>query len=224
MKAHVILSGCGVYDGSEIQESVLALLALQQFGFEYQCWAPNMPQHHVINHLTGEEMPEVRNVLTETARIARGQVMDLADFSAENCDLLLLPGGFGAAKNLSDWAFLGAQGTIHPMVAKAIQHVHALGKPIVALCMAPVLLAHALGNLQPNISLGQDGNESPYDIASIHEGAEFLGAKTAEVPAGEIWVDANLKLICGPCYMMNTNISEVYTTIMKSVEQAKSWL
>lgn len=224
MKAHVILSGCGVFDGSEVQESVLSFLALQQFGFDYVCWAPNMPQHHVINHLTGEEMPEVRNVQVEAARIARGQVNDLADFSVEELDLLLLPGGFGAAKNLSDWAFLGAQGTIHPEVEKAIQQTHAQGKPIVALCMAPVLLAHALGRLQPNLSLGQSGKDSPYDIASIHEGVNGLGAIAAEIPAGEIWVDAHLKLICGPCYMMNTSISEVYTTILKSVEQAKAWL
>ena len=224
MKASVLLSGCGVYDGSEIHESVLALLALQQQGFECSCWAPNAVQFHVVNHVNGEEMPESRQVLVESARIARGQIADLADFSAENADLLLIPGGFGAAKNLSDWAVHGPSGSIHADVAKAIQAIHAAGKPIVALCMAPVLLAHALGAHTPQLSLGQHGEGSPYDIAGVHAGVELLGAKAGEVPFGDIWVDEINKLVCGPCYMMHATLVEVHDAIQKAVAKAKAWL
>lgn len=224
MKASVLLSGCGVYDGSEIHESVLALLALQQHGFDCSCWAPNLVQFHVVNHLNGQEMPESRQVLLESARIARGQIADLADFSAENADLLLIPGGFGAAKNLSDWAIHGPSGSIQADVAKAIQAMHSAGKPIVALCMAPVLLAHALGAHKPQLSLGQHGEGSPYDIAGIHAGIELLGAKAGQVFSGDIWVDEPNKLVCGPCYMMHANLVEVHNTIQKAVAKAKSWL
>jgi enhancing lycopene biosynthesis protein 2 len=223
MKASVILSGCGVYDGCEIQEAVLAFLALQQHGFEYDCWAPNRVQFHVVNHLTGEEMPESRNVLVESARIARGQVNDLAEFLPV-ADLLVIPGGFGAAKNLSDWAVHGPSGCIQPEVGHAIRSMHAAGKPIVALCMAPVLLAHALGHYAPELSLGQSGEGSPYDIAGIHAGAELLGAKTSETPLGDIWADEINKLVCGPCYMMHASLLEVHGTIQKAVAKAKSWI
>jgi len=224
MKASIILSGCGVYDGSEIHESVLALLALQQHGFNCTCWAPDIAQFHVVNHISGQEMPESRNVLTESARIARGQVSDLARFLSDTADLLLIPGGFGAAKNLSDWAVQGSSGRIQPEVAKAIRGMHAAGKPIVALCMAPVLLAHALGQYAPQLSLGQVGDGSPYDIAAIHAGVEQLGAVAKETPLGDIWVDEKNKLVCGPCYMMHASLVEVHNTIQKAVSMAKSWI
>ncbi|HCF0543424.1 TPA: isoprenoid biosynthesis glyoxalase ElbB [Pseudomonas aeruginosa] len=115
-KVAVILSGCGVYDGAEIHESVITLLRLSQRGAEAQCFAPNIAQHHVVNHLTGEEMPESRNVLVESARIARGEVKDLREARAEDYDALIVPGGFGAAKNLSDFAINGAQCQVQPDV------------------------------------------------------------------------------------------------------------
>jgi len=224
MKASVILSGCGVYDGSEIQESVLALLALQQQGFDCRFWAPDILQFHVVNHLNGQEMPESRRVLVESARIARGQVDDLAQFSPEMADLLLIPGGFGAAKNLSDWAVQGPSGYINPEVSKAIRSMYTAGKPIVALCMAPVLLAHALGQYRPKLSLGQAGGGSPFDITGIHAGVESLGAISSEVPLGGIWVDETNKLVCAPCYMMHASLVEVHDAIQKAVAKARTWI
>lgn len=139
-KIAVILSGSGVFDGAEIHESVLALLAIEQEGASWHCFAPNMDQHHVINHLTGEEMAETRNVLTEAARIARGQIDDLASLDPSQYDALLLPGGFGAAKNLSDFAFKGSECTIHPEVKRVCQKFAEEEKPAGYLCIAPAMI------------------------------------------------------------------------------------
>src|SRR5690606_34699448 len=129
-KVAVILSGCGVYDGSEIYESVITLLRLDQRGAVVQCFAPNVAQLHVINHLTGEEMPESRNVLTEAARLARGEIKDLREARAEDFDALIMPGGFGAAKNLSDFASQGANCQVLPDVLSVAQAFAQAGKPV----------------------------------------------------------------------------------------------
>ena len=113
-KIAVILSGCGVYDGAEVHESVITLLRLDQRGAQVQCFAPDIPQLHVVNHLTGEEMPESRNVLVESARIARGEVKDIKQANAEEFDALIVPGGFGAAKNLSAFDVKGAECSVNP--------------------------------------------------------------------------------------------------------------
>ncbi|MFP4387110.1 MAG: isoprenoid biosynthesis glyoxalase ElbB, partial [Alphaproteobacteria bacterium] len=137
----VILSGCGVYDGSEIHEATLSLLALDQAGAHVQCFAPDMEQMHVINHISGEETEEKRNVLVESARIARGKIKPLTEFTADSYDAVLLPGGFGAAKNLCDFAVLGAECAVNEQAAEALRSMHKKGKPIAALCIAPVILA-----------------------------------------------------------------------------------
>ncbi|WP_287810927.1 isoprenoid biosynthesis glyoxalase ElbB, partial [Pseudomonas sp.] len=129
-KVAVILSGCGVYDGAEIHESVLTLLRLNQRGAQVQCFAPNIDQMHVINHLTGEEMPETRNVLVESARIARGEVKDLADADVDHFDALVVPGGFGAAKNLSNFATQGAACTVNPQLLALAEAFAEAGKPV----------------------------------------------------------------------------------------------
>lgn len=119
-KVAVVLSGCGVFDGSEIHEATSTLIALSMRGIAYQCFAPNIPQHQVINHLTGEEMNESRNVLVESARIARGDIKDLGDFSAEEYDAVIFPGGFGVAKNLCNLAFDGAACEVNEEIRKVI--------------------------------------------------------------------------------------------------------
>src|SRR5690606_4356688 len=141
----VILSGCGVYDGAEIHESVITLLRLDQRGARVQCFAPNVAQMHVINHLTGEEMPESRNVLTEAARIARGDVLDVRELKAEQFDALILPGGFGVAKNLSSFGVAGADCSVHPDVLAAAQAFANAGKPLGLICIAPALAARIYG-------------------------------------------------------------------------------
>ena len=136
-KVGVLLSGCGVFDGSEIHEAVLTLLTLDRAGAEIVCMAPNMDQAHVINHLTQEVMNEKRNVLVESARIARGEIKDLQEVQAPDIDALIIPGGFGAAKNLSDFAFKGTAATVHPEVERLLNDMVAAGKPVGAICIAP---------------------------------------------------------------------------------------
>jgi enhancing lycopene biosynthesis protein 2 len=219
MKFAVILSGSGVYDGSEIQESVLTLLAIAQRGYSYEIFAPDRPQHHVINHITGQEMNESRNVLIESARIARGNIRDIKEYNPAEFGALFLPGGFGAAKNLSSWAFEGPDGSVESGTANAIIKTHALGKPICALCIAPAVLAKAFQNsgIQVTLSVGTDAEPSPYDITAISEGLTKTGAKVAMVSVHEISIDHENKIITAPCYMMNADIFDVYANIQQAV-------
>ena len=147
-KIAVVLSGCGVFDGAEIHESVLTLLAINRQGGEYQCFAPDVPQAHVIDHRSGKETGETRNVLTESARIARGKIEDLAAFRAEDYDALMFPGGFGAAKNLSSFAFDGPDCIVQKDVSAAIAAMRAAGKPIGALCISPAIMAKVMGDVE----------------------------------------------------------------------------
>jgi enhancing lycopene biosynthesis protein 2 len=223
MKAAVFLSGCGVYDGAEIQESVLTLLSLKQNGFDYQCFAPDVAQHHVINHRTGEEMAESRNVLTEAARIARGEIKPLAEFSAANFDAVVMPGGFGVAKNFSKWAFDGPQGEILPEVAQALRDTIAAKKAIAALCMAPTTLARAIGPAGPALTLtvGTAAQASPYPIADISGGMAMLGMHTAACSADQVCVDTINRVVTVPCYMMAADIVTVARGIAAGMEALK---
>lgn len=195
----VLLSGCGVYDGAEIHEATLSLLAIARQGCSYEIFAPDINQHHVINHITGKEMDETRNVLVESARIARGQIKDLKEFNPAQFDGLLLPGGFGAAKNLSTWAFDGAGATILPEVEKAIKGMISLKKPVGALCISPVIVAKVLGNVQLTI-----GNDS-----DTIEAIETLGARHVIASHGEVVIDSNYKVVTTPCYMLDATISQI---------------
>ena len=195
----VILSGCGVYDGAEIHEAVLTLLAIVRHGGSYQCYAPNIPQHHVIDHRTGQEMAETRNVLTESARIARGNIRDLATFAAGEVDALILPGGFGAAKNLSNFAFSGADCTVEISLLRAVQAMVDAGKPVGALCIAPAVLARILGDV--DVTIGQDAGTA----AAI----EQMGARHVPTSHGEIVIDQRRKVVTSPCYMLDANIAQI---------------
>lgn len=223
MKAAVFLSGCGVYDGAEIQESVLALLSLKQNGFDYQCFAPDVAQHHVINHRSGEEMAETRNVLTEAARIARGEIKPITEFSAADFDAVVLPGGFGVAKNFSQWAFEGPQGTIQPDVARALRETVAARKAIAALCMAPTTLARAIGRDGPALTLtvGTAAEASPYPIADIAGGISSLGMTAAACSAAEPCVDTANRIVSVPCYMMEADIATVARGIAAGIQALK---
>jgi enhancing lycopene biosynthesis protein 2 len=208
----VVLSGCGVYDGAEIHESVLTLLALDRAGAEAVCLAPDVAQKHVVNHLTGQPAEgESRNVLVEAARIARGKVRDLAGFDPSGLDALVLPGGFGAAKNLCDFAFRGADCEVHPEVARVVRAVHAAGKPVGAVCIAPVLLAKLLGDEKPRLTIGAD----PGTAAAI----EKMGGSHVACGGGGAVVDAERRLVTSPAYMLDSPISEVSTGIEKVVAE-----
>jgi enhancing lycopene biosynthesis protein 2 len=208
----VLLSGCGVYDGAEIHEAVITLLALDRAGAQILCMAPNMEQLHVINHLTGDVVPgENRNVLVEAARIARGQIRDVATVHAEELDALILPGGFGAAKNLCDFALKGPDCTVHPQVARLIRDVHAAGKPIGAICIAPALVARLLGEEHPRLTIGTDQETA----AAL----EKMGACHENCGVEGVVVDQDRRLVTTPAYMLAQSISQAAEGIEKLVTQ-----
>lgn len=215
MKIAIILSGCGVYDGAEIHESVFTMLALDERGAGYQIFAPDKNQHHVVNHLTGEEMPETRNVLVESARIARGNAKDLKEYRAADYDGLVIPGGFGAAKNLNQWAFYGPDGAIDAEVKRAIVETVEAGKPLAGLCMGPTVIAKALEGTpyHAELTVGSTAEKSPYEIAAISAGMEKIGAKAVMKTIRESHTDTKLKIVTAPCYMMEGSISEVKKNI-----------
>lgn len=221
MNIAILLSGCGVYDGAEIHESVFTLLALDEQGVSYQVFAPNKNQFHVINHLTGEEMPESRNVLVESARIARGDAKDIKEYQAEDFDGLAIPGGFGAAKNLNQWAISGPEGSIDEDVKQAILDTVKANKPIAALCMGPTVVAKALEGTEyhAQLTVGSTEEASPYEIAGISAGMEKIGAKAVMKTIREISVDNQLKIVTAPCYMMEARISEVKKNIDQAIEE-----
>jgi enhancing lycopene biosynthesis protein 2 len=209
-KIGVVLSGCGVYDGAEIHESVLTLLALDRRGAEAVLCAPNVPQMHVVDHLSGQVVEgATRNVLVESARIARGAIRDIATMKADELDGLVLPGGFGAAKNLCDFAVKGADCGVHPEVARLVREVHAQGKPVGAVCIAPALVAKVLGKEKPRLTIGTD--------EATAKGLEAMGATHVACAATELAVDRERKLVSTPAYMLGKSISEVAEGIDKAV-------
>jgi enhancing lycopene biosynthesis protein 2 len=209
-KVAVILSGCGVYDGAEIHESVITLLRLDQRGALVQCFAPNIAQLHVINHLTGEEMPESRNVLVESARIARGNVKDLREARAEDFDALIVPGGFGSAKNLSNFAVEGAGCSVQPEVLALTEAFAEAGKPVGLICISPALAAKIYG---PGVTctIGTDADTA----AAVTK----MGGTHEECLVTDIVEDTARKLVSTPAYMLAQNISEAASGINKLVDR-----
>lgn len=226
MKTAVLLSGCGVYDGAEIHESVFALLVLAQNNLDYICVAPNIKQHHVLNHINGEELKQERNVLFESARIARGEIFPVSDLDYNEISSLVIPGGFGAAKNLSDWAFNGPQGSMLPEVKDLVLHCIENKKPIVALCISPTLIAAALSGTKykPQLTLGTTADKSEYNIADIHQAIITIGANANEKTIQEICVDEELKIISAPCYMMDASIDQIYENVKLAIEKLAKYL
>ncbi|MEX0982110.1 MAG: isoprenoid biosynthesis glyoxalase ElbB [Bacteroidales bacterium] len=198
-KFAVVLSGCGVFDGAEIHESTMSLYAIAANSGSYEIFAPDIDQYHVINHITGEEMNETRNVLVESARIARGKIRPLAEFDQADFDGLLFPGGFGAAKNLSNWALKGPDSTVINEVGDAIRDMVEAKKPIGALCISPVLIVKTLE--EARLTIGSDP-----DTASA---IESLGASHIETTHGEVVIDDRYKVVTSPCYMLDANILQI---------------
>jgi len=198
-KIAVVLAGSGVYDGSEIHEATLSLYAISKNGGEYEIFAPNIDQYHVINHITGEEMSEKRNVLVESARIARGNIKNLTDFNVDNFDAVLFPGGFGIAKNLCSFAFDGPDCDVNPDVEAVIKAMHKVGKPIGALCISPALIAKVLGKVK--LTIGQD--------AGTAKAITSLGATHINTNHGEIVFDRDNNIVTTPCYMLDATIAQI---------------
>ena len=198
-KFAVVISGNGVFDGAEIHETVLTMLAIKKAGADYQIFAPDAMQHHVINHLTGEEMPEKRNVLVESARIARGNIKPLAEYDPKHYDALIFPGGFGVAKNLCTFAFDGPACQVNPDVEKAVRTTHAMKKPIGALCIAPALISRILGEVE--VTIEQDTKTA--------EAITKMGSKHIKTTHGEVVVDKKQNVFTTPCYMLDASMVEI---------------
>ena len=198
-KFAVIISGCGVFDGAEIHEAVLTLLAIDQQGASCQVFAPDMDQYHVVNHFTGKVMEEKRNVLVESARIARGEIMPLRDLDPSQFDGLIIPGGFGAAKNLCTWAWEGDACSVNPDVEKAVTRMLEMKKPVGAMCIAPVILARILSGT--NLTTGQDKPSRDF--------IEKTGSVYTPTNHGEVVIDEARMIFTTPCYMLDATISQI---------------
>jgi enhancing lycopene biosynthesis protein 2 len=212
-KIGVVLSGCGVYDGSEIHEAVITLLALDRAGAEAVCMAPDIDQMHVVNHLTGEEAAgERRNVLVESARIARGKIRNIKDVGVDEIDGLMFPGGFGAAKNLCDFAVKGADCAIHPEVARLVRQIVKAKKPLAAVCIAPALISRILGEdqLVHKLTIGSD-----IDTAKA---LEAMGSTHEACPVNEFVIDRENKIVSSPAYMLAGRIGEAAEGIDKTIK------
>lgn len=212
-KVAVVLSGCGVYDGAEIHESVITLLALDQRNADVKIFAPNVDQMHVVNHLNGQEMAEKRNVLTESARIARGAITDLQEAHAADFDAVIFPGGFGVAKNLCDFAVKGAHCEVEPSVERFVTNALTLKKALGFVCIAPALLAKIAGNLDihPILTIGTEEETAE----AIHQ----MGGYHISCPVKEFIVDEKNKIVTTPAYMLGQRISDVFEGIDKLVEK-----
>jgi enhancing lycopene biosynthesis protein 2 len=207
----VVLSGCGVYDGAEIHEATLTLCFLDRAGAEIVCMAPNVDQLDVVNHVKGEPSGEKRNVLVESSRIARGVIRDMAEIKAADLDALVFPGGFGAAKNLCNFAVKGTDCTVNPEVERLIREMHAAKKPLGFICIAPVIAAKVLGSFGPRLTIGNDKGTA---------GAiEKMGAKHIDCTVDDVVICQKNKIVTTPAYMLGPTISKVALGIEKLIKE-----
>lgn len=214
-KIAVVLSGCGFKDGGEIHESVLTLLHLCKSGSEPACFAPNIAQATVTNHLNGDQSGETRNVLVESARIARGQIQEISKLKAKDFDGLIFPGGYGAALNLCTFGQKGADCTVNPEVERVIREFHAAKKPIGAICIAPSFVAKVLGPQGVQLTIGTDSGTA----AAL----EKMGAKHQNQPVEGICTDDKNKVVSTPAYMLGKNVAEIEPGIAALVKKVISW-
>lgn len=209
-KFAVVLAGCGHKDGAEITEAVSLLLAIDQHHCEYQCFAPDRQQTEVVDHLTGKQVVgDKRNIMTEAARIARGNILPLDQFKAEDYDALFFPGGFGAAKNLCDYAFKGADMMVQPDVTRAILEMHEAKKPIGAMCIAPVMLARLIPGVC--VTLGAEG--SP-----VADQVRGWGAEHVQTENGDVCADNEDLVFTTPAFMLDASLKDIYDGAYNMVE------
>ena len=213
-KIAVFLSGCGVMDGSEIHEAVTAMLAIEQQGGQYHCFAPQGEQNVVMNHATHQPANEIRRMPAEAARIARGDISLLSSFKASDYDAILFPGGMGAVLNLCDFARHGKDCSVNPDVERVVKEMHAEGKPIVALCIAPVLIARILGDV--TVTIGND----PETCLAI----KAMGGTPEICSAAQVCVDRKNKIISTPCYMLDKSLKEVAQSTSNAVRDLMDML
>lgn len=213
-KIAVVLSGCGVFDGAEINEVVLTLLALEEQGIDYQCFAPDKPQAHTINHLQGTEKEQSRNVLEESARMVRGNVTSLLELKEHEFSALIVPGGFGVAKNLSTFAFDGINFSIDSSFQDTMLAFANKRKPVGYMCIAPVLLPKVYNGVRCTIGFDQDTANVINDLNGIH----------IDCAVDNIVIDIDYNVVTTPAYMLANNISDAKRGIDKLVKQVVSMI
>jgi len=218
-KVAVVLAGCGVYDGTEVHEAAAVLAALTKHGAEPVMFAPDKGQAHVVDHTAGSEMSQERNVLKESARIARGAVSPLTDLKAADVSALVIPGGFGAAKNLSDFGFKGADMSVDGEVSRILSEFHSAGKPQALCCIAPILAAKVLGQSGVTITLGNCGPESDWPYQGSIEAAKSFGANVELKNVDEVCVDSKNKIVTSPAFMYNGKFHEIQNGVGKMVDE-----
>ena len=215
-KFAVVLAGCGHKDGAEINEAVSLLLAIDQHHCEYQCFAPDRQQTEVVDHLTGKKVTGAkRNIMTEAARIARGNILPLDQFKAEDYDALFFPGGFGAAKNLCDYAFKGVDMMVEPDVTRAILEMHEANKPIGAMCIAPVMLARLIPGVC--VTLGAEGSD-------VADHVRAWGAEHVQTENGDVCADNEDLVFTTPAFMLDATLKDVYDGAYNMVEAVVDWI
>jgi len=212
----VLLSGCGYLDGSEIHETVLTLLFLNRAGASVVCLAPSGDQRDVVNHQTADAVKERREIIAEAARISRGNVRDVDEVEPKDLDALILPGGYGAVKNLCDFSVAGTLCTVHSGVERLIKGLHNSKKPLGFICIAPVLAAKVLGSSRPELTIGHD--------EATATALEEIGARHIPCNVDHIVVDSVNKIVSTPAYMLGPGISEVASGIEKLVKQILLWV
>ncbi len=217
-KVAVVLSGCGYLDGAEVQESVFTLLFLDRAGAQVECFAPDKEQMHVVDHRSGDATAEKRNVLAESARIARGEIQDIKAASMSDFDALVMPGGYGVAKNLSDFAVKGPDAEIDPELVRLIGEAVSGGKPIVAICISPAILAAALKKVGANATLTIGNDEGTAGAI------QALGSRHQACPVDQAVVDEQHKVISTPAYMLGPGPKGVAAGIERSIDTLMGWL
>ncbi|XP_068105755.1 ES1 protein homolog, mitochondrial-like [Hyperolius riggenbachi] len=215
-KVAVILSGCGVYDGSEIHESSAVLVHLSRAGIQYDIFAPNVDQMHVVDHTKGQPTEEKRNVLAESARIARGNIRDLNDLKVRGYDALIIPGGFGVAKNLSTWAVQGKDCSVLKAVEDTIKAFHAAKKPIGLCCISPVLAAKLIPGCEVTVGCDTECEKWPY--AGTAGAIKQLGCTHVNKQVNEAHVDTKNKLVTTCAFMSNSPLHEIYDGVGEMVK------
>jgi len=218
-KVGVVLSGCGVYDGTEVHEAAAVLAALTRHGAEPVMFAPDKKQAHVINHTAGSEIDQERNVLVESARIARGSVSPLSELKSTDVSAVVFPGGFGAAKNLSDFGFKGADMDVDHEVKRILTELHEAGKPQALCCIAPIIAAKVLGEAGVKVTLGNTGAEGDWPYQGAIEAAKSFGADVELMNVDEVCVDAKNKVVTSPAYMYNGKFHQIQDGVSKMVDK-----
>jgi len=213
----VVLSGSGVYDGAEVHEASAVMVGLSRGSASYQVFAPDIPQMHVINHTNGEEMAETRNVLVESARIARGKIEALNKLNVDQYDAVIFPGGFGAAKNLSNFAVKESEMTVNEDVQKVITDFHTARKPIGLCCIAPVLAAKCVSGCEVTVGSDTDeGGKWPY--AGVAGAVTAMGATHVNKTVNDVCVDETNKLVTTPAFMCETKVHEIHDGVNAMVK------